>query len=341
MREPIRIGEVAELIGAEIVGDSSVTFASIGSLASAGREDLSHLSSNSYRKFLPSTKAAAVILQRKELDCCPVTALVVENPKQAFAKATQLFAREREVPRNFVHSSAAIDDSVSIGADSYIGPNVVIGKDCVLGGNVELHANVVLGTRVSLGKGVVIMPNVTLYDDVKIGASTIIHSNSVIGSDGFGFEPTDGEISEAVAQIGGVKIGEDVSIGAGTCIDCGTIDDTLVGNGVKIDNQVQIGHNCKIGDNSIICGQVGIVGSTVVGRNCILAGGVGIGGGAPIELCDGVVVSAKATITQSIYTPGIYSGVAPYMEHKKWMRNSVRYKELDALFKRVRRLEEK
>ena len=138
-----------------------------------------------------------------------------------------------------------------------------------------------------------------------------------------------------------MKIGEDVSIGAGTCIDCGTIEDTLVGNGVKIDNQVQIGHNCKIGDNSIICGQVGIVGSTVVGRNCILAGGVGIGGRAPIELCDGVVVSAKATITQSINTPGIYSGVAPYMEHKKWMRNSVRYKELDALFKRVRRLEEK
>ena len=192
MREPIKISEVAELIGAEIVGDSSVTFASIGSLASAGKED-SHLSSSSYRKFLPSTKAAAVILQRKELDCCPVTALVVENPKQAFAKATQLFAREREVPRNFVHSSATIEDSVEIGADAFIGPNVVIGKDCVLQTNIELHANVVLGARVSLGKGVVIMPNVTLYDDVKIGACTVIHSNAVIGSDGFGFEPTDGE----------------------------------------------------------------------------------------------------------------------------------------------------
>ena len=144
-----------------------------------------------------------------------------------------------------------------------------------------------------------------------------------------------------MAQIGGVRIGEDVSIGAGTCIDCGTIDDTVVGNGVKIDNQVQIGHNCNIGDNSIICGQVGIVGSTVIGRNCILAGGVGIGGGAPIKLCDGVLVSARATVTKSIDSPGIYSGVAPYMEHKKWMRNSVRYKELDSLFKRVSRLEEK
>ena len=341
MREPITIGEVAELIGAEIVGDSSVTFTSIGSLGSACEGDLSHLSSNSYRRFLPETKAAAVILHRRELDCCSVTALVVENPKQAFAKATQLFVREKELPRNFVHASAIVDESVQIGADFYIGPNVVVGKDCVLERNVALNANVVLGERVFLGKDVVIMPNVTVYDDVEIAARTVIHSNSVIGSDGFGFEPTDGEISEAVAQIGGVKIGEDVSIGAGTCIDCGTIEDTLVGNGVKIDNQVQIGHNCKIGDNSIICGQVGIVGSTVVGRNCILAGGVGIGGGAPIELCDGVVVSAKATITQSIDTPGIYSGVAPYMEHKKWMRNSVRYKELDALFKRVRRLEEK
>ena len=341
MREPVKIEEVAELIGAEIVGDSSVTFSSVGSLASAGIGDLSHLSSDSYRKFLSSTKAAAVILRRKELDCCPVTALVVENPKQAFAKATQLFVPKKHLPRNFVHASATIDDSVQMRADLYIGPNVVVGKDCVLEKNVAIHANAVLGERVFLGKDVVIMPNVTLYDDVKIAARTVIHSNSVIGSDGFGFEPTDGEISEAVAQMGGVKIGEDVSIGAGTCIDCGTIEDTIVVNGVKIDNQVQIGHNCKIGDNSIICGQVGIVGSTVVGRNCILAGGVGVGGGSPIEICDGVVVSAKATITQSIDIPGIYSGVAPYMEHNRWKRNSIRYKDLDALFKRVRRLEEK
>lgn len=336
----ISLSDIAEFIGAEVVGDPNVHLASLGTIANAVEGDLTHLSNNAYKKYLENTKASAVILERKELDCCPTNALVVENPKQAFAKASRLFAKAKSIPKNHVHSSAVVSDDIDIGVDTYVGANVVLGQEVVIGPDVEIHANSVIGDRVCLGKGCVIMPNVTIYDDVIIGERTTIHSNAVIGSDGFGFEPSEGSISEAVAQIGGVRIGSDVSIGAGTCIDCGTIENTIIGDGVKIDNQVQIGHNCIIGDNTIICGQAGIVGSTTIGRNCILAGGVGIGGGSPIQLCDGVMVSAKATVTRSIDLPGIYSGVAPYMEHKKWLRNSTRYKDLDALFKRVKKLEE-
>jgi len=337
----ISLGDLAQLIGAEIVGDPSVVIASLGTIRNAVEGDLTHLSNSAYKKYLSNTKASAVILERNELDCCPTNALVVENPKQAFAKASQLFVKPKIIPKNHVHASAVISQDAQIGADVYIGANVVVGLDVVIGPEVEVHSNSVLGDRVSLGKGTVVMPNVTIYDDVMIGERTTIHSNSVIGSDGFGFEPAEGSASEAVAQVGGVQIGSDVSVGACSCIDCGTIENTIIGNGVKIDNQVQIGHNCIIGDNSIICGQVGIVGSTTIGKNCILAGGVGIGGGSPIQLCDGVMVSAKATITRSIDLPGIYSGVAPYMEHKRWLRNSTRYKDLDALFKRVKQLEDK
>ena len=338
---PILVKDVAELIGAELIGDPAVLLKALGTIESAEAGDLSHLSSDSYRRYLSSTKAAAVILERKDLGACPTNALVVTNAKQAFAKASHLFVKIKPSRVGVVHSSAVISESAKLDETAYVGPNVVIGDDVEVGAGVEVHSNVVLGDRVKLSKDVVVMPNVSIYDDVKIGCRTIVHSNTVIGSDGFGFEPSEMGMSDAVAQLGGVDIGTDVSIGSCSCIDCGAIDDTIIGNGVKIDNQVQIGHNCVIGDNTIICGQVGIVGSTKVGANCILAGGSGIGGGMPIELCDEVVVSARATVTQSISKPGIYSGVAPFMGHKEWLRNSIRYKYLDRLFKRVKELEAK
>ena len=222
----------------------------------------------------------------------------------------------------------------------FIGPYVVIGDDVSIGDRCQISAGTKIGEGVIIGEDCKISPNVVLYSDVVIGSRVILHAGVVIGSDGFGYVQEESGDHLKFPQTGVVVLEDDVEVGANSTIDRGTIEETRICSGTKIDNQVQIGHNCIIGDHTIICGQAGIVGSTIIGRNCILAGGVGIGGGSPIRLCDGVMVSAKATVTQSIDIPGIYSGVAPYMEHKKWLRNSTRYKDLDALFKRVKNLEE-
>jgi UDP-3-O-[3-hydroxymyristoyl] glucosamine N-acyltransferase len=183
------------------------------------------------------------------------------------------------------------------------------------------------------------MSNVSIYRKVTLGARCVVHSGVVLGAAGFGFTPNVRGHYETIAQIGGVQIGTDVSIGANTAIDCGAIEDTVIGNGVKIDNQVQIGHNCRIGDHTIICGGAGMAGSTTIGKRCVLAGGCGIAGKSPIDLCDGVVVSVKTTISQSIDKPGIYSGGIVASEHKLWLRNALRFNSLGQLFARVKQLE--
>jgi UDP-3-O-[3-hydroxymyristoyl] glucosamine N-acyltransferase len=185
------------------------------------------------------------------------------------------------------------------------------------------------------------MPNVVLYQDVRIGPRTLVHSGAVIGADGFGFTPDEQMHLQAVAQVGGVSIGADVSIGACTSIDRGAIEDTVIEDGVKIDNQVQIGHNCHIGAHSVICGCVGIVGSTRIGRHCVLAGGVGVGGDGPIEICDRVVVSGMTHVSSSIVEPGIYSGGVIHNVSQAWKKNALRFQKLDELSRRVKALEKK
>jgi UDP-3-O-[3-hydroxymyristoyl] glucosamine N-acyltransferase len=183
------------------------------------------------------------------------------------------------------------------------------------------------------------MPNVVLYRAVRLGRRCIVHSGAVIGADGFGFTAAEDGHLEAIAQLGGVNVGDDVSIGACTSIDRGALDDTVIEEGVKIDNQVQIGHNCHIGAHSVVCGCVGIVGSTRIGRHCVLAGGVGIGGDRPIELCDRVVVSGMTHVSASIAEPGIYSGGVLHSRNRQWKKNALRFGRLDELHRRVAALE--
>lgn len=340
MAQPIlTLGEIADYIDAELVGNRGAAVTGLGSLSTAGDGQLSHLSLPSYKKYLADTQATAVILAAADADDCPCAALIVANPKLAFARASQLFARPDSLPSK-IHSSANVHASCVIGANVAIGPNVVVGADTQIDADCRIFANTVVGERCRLGEAVTLMPNVTLYSDVKVGARGVIHSGAVIGADGFGFEPDSQGHLHAVAQLGGVSIGEDVSVGACTCIDRGAIDDTVVEDGVKIDNQVQVGHNTRIGAHSIICGKVGIVGSSVIGKHCVLAGGAGIGGDGPVELCDGVVVTVCTIITQSVDKPGTYSGVGLFSEHSRWRRNALRTRELDGLFKRVKRLEQ-
>ena len=192
-----------------------------------------------------------------------------------------------------------------------------------------------------IGTDTVVMPGAVLYHGVRVGARCMIHSGAVIGADGFGFAPDAKGHLQPIAQIGGVRLGDDVNVGSCTTIDRGTIEDTVVGDGVKIDNQVQIGHNCQIGDHTVICGCVGMVGSTVVGRNCMIGGAVGMAGDGPIRLTDGVMVSAMTHVSRSIEEPGLYSGGVLHDKSARWKRNALRFGEIDQLAKRLARLEKK
>jgi UDP-3-O-[3-hydroxymyristoyl] glucosamine N-acyltransferase len=332
------LSDLASRLSARLVGDPGIVIQGIASLRNAGPNDLSHLSSPSYRSQLAGTRAAAVILRQTDLDIWERPALVVNNPYLAFARASQLFARVPGLDVG-VHASAHIDPSARLGEGVRIGPGVAVGAGAVIGARVRLYANAVVGEACEVGEDSMLMPNAALYAGVILGARCVIHSGAVIGADGFGFTPDERGHLVAVAQLGGVRIGDDVSVGACTSIDRGALDDTIIEDGVKIDNQVQIGHNCHIGAHTVICGCVGIVGSTRIGRHCVLAGGVGIGGGAPIELCDRVVVSGMTHVSASIDEPGVYSGGVLHGHNRQWKKNALRFQRLDDMHRRLARLE--
>ncbi|NJN51415.1 MAG: UDP-3-O-(3-hydroxymyristoyl)glucosamine N-acyltransferase [Gammaproteobacteria bacterium] len=238
-------------------------------MAQAG--ELSHLSARSYRRYLPDTRATAVILNAEDAAACPTNCLIVANPYLAFARASALFVLDREVTEA-IHPSAVIASDAILGEGVTVGAHAVVGARTILGAGVSVAANSTIGADCDIGEHSSIGPNVVIYRRVRMGARCKVHGGAVIGADGFGFVPAeDGRLVE-IAQLGGVVMGSDVRIGANTTIDRGAIGDTRIGDGVKIDNQVQLGHNCIIGDHTIICGCVGIVGSTRVGKHCVLAG---------------------------------------------------------------------
>jgi UDP-3-O-[3-hydroxymyristoyl] glucosamine N-acyltransferase len=341
MPEGHSIGELAARIDAEVIGDPAVRITGLGVLADAREGQLTFLGSPSFRRYLPLTRASAVVLSRRDAPACVTNCIVTDNPRLDFARLSQLFDDRPQVAPG-VHASAVIDPSVEIPADARIGPNVVVGARVRIGSGVTIGANTFVGADSALGDGTCLMPNVVLYHRVRLGARCIVHSGSVIGGDGFGFAPDAAGRYETVAQVGGVTVGDDVSIGSCTTVDRGAIEDTVIGSGVKIDNQVQIGHNCVIGDHSLLCGCVGLVGSTRIGRHCILAGMVGVGGGgAPVEVTDRVVVTGMTHVSQSITRPGVYSGGVLFSETRQWKRNALRFAELDVLAKRVAELEKK
>jgi UDP-3-O-[3-hydroxymyristoyl] glucosamine N-acyltransferase len=332
------LGDLAQRIDARVAGDASVVVTGLGSIERARPGDLTHLSSRTYRRFLPTTKATAVILRAEDLAQCPTHALIVRQPYVAFAVLSHLFKTDPPAAPG-VHASAVIDATTQLGKRVSVGANVVVGASCRIADDVVVGPNCVIGDACVLGEGVRLMASVTLYRRVRIGARSVVHSGAVIGADGFGFARDAQGRQQEIAQIGGVVLGEDVSVGAATTIDRGAIDDTVIGDGVKIDNQVQIGHNCTIGNDTVICGCVGIVGSTRIGAQCVLAGGVGVGGDGPIEIVDRVVVSGMTHVSRSITEPGVYSGGVLHSATLKWKRNALRFAELDDLAKRIARLE--
>jgi UDP-3-O-[3-hydroxymyristoyl] glucosamine N-acyltransferase len=329
------LGEIAKLLDVQLIGDDQVVINGLGTLRDAAPQQLSFLSNPAYIDQLSSCKASAVIIAENFSDICPTNKLISSAPYVSFAKASALFDRAPS-PVSGIHPTAIVDNSAKLAKGVSVAANSVIGADVCIGENSEIGAGVTIGAGSALGKNCKLHSSVTLYHKVSLGSNVIIHSGSIVGADGFGFA-FDGEKSIKIHQLGSVRIADNVEIGAGTTIDRGAIEDTVIGLGVKIDNQVQIGHNCIIGDHTIICGCTAIAGSVKIGRYCIMGGASGAVG--HISIADKVQVSAMSLVSSSITEAGMYSSGTGHMKTSIWKRLIVRFQQLDSIAKRLKELE--
>jgi UDP-3-O-[3-hydroxymyristoyl] glucosamine N-acyltransferase len=327
--------ELAERLQLTVSGDPARRISGLATLESAGPEDLAFLSNKKYQAKLSLTRAAAVIVRPEFVEHCPVDCLVADDPYLTFARASHLFNRAPS-PDAGIHPAATISDAAQVDTQASIGANAVVEAGAVIGAGAEVGANVYIGHNSRLGAGTRVYPSAVLYHDVWLGESCVVHSQAVIGSDGFGFAPGP-EGWEKICQIGGVRIGDRVEIGACTTIDRGALDHTVIEDGAIIDNLVQIAHNCRIGKNTAIAGCTGLAGSTIIGANCTLAGAVGVVG--HVEICDNVHVTGMTMVTKSITEPGSYSSGIPVMATRDWKRSAVRFRQLDAIHERLASLE--
>jgi UDP-3-O-[3-hydroxymyristoyl] glucosamine N-acyltransferase len=323
------LAELAVLLDVQMQGDPALVIDGLSSLKSAVPGKLSFLSNRSYANQLADCRASAVIIAPELSADCKIAQLLSSSPYVTYAKASQLFAPvSNTVPG--IHAAACVHPSATIGQRVTIDCHAVVEAGAIIGSDCHISAGVFIGQNAVLGAGCKIYPNATIYHDVRIGNNAVIHASAVIGADGFGFA-FDGKRSIKIAQLGSVNIGDDVEIGAGA------LDDTVIEQGVKIDNQVQIAHNCVIGEHTIICGCSAIAGSTTIGRYCTIGGAVGIIG--HLRIADKVMISAMSLVSQSISEPGIYSSGTGLLESNEWKRNIVRFRQLDDMAKRLRELE--
>ena len=328
-------------LAARIEGDGQRTVSAVATLEQAGADHLSFLANPRYRRSAATTRAAALVLSeadRKALAPAgsPSCVLIVcEAPYAWFAFAAQVLA-PRASPAAGTAAGAVVHPAARVDPSSSIGPLAVIDEGAVIGAGAQIGAGCYVGRQVRIGEGTRLHAGARIYDGCRIGARCILHSGCVIGADGFGFAPFQGQWVK-IPQTGGVLIGDDVEVGAATTIDRGAIGDTIIEEGVKIDNQVQIGHNCRIGAHSAIAGCVGIAGSTTIGRRCQLGGASMIQG--HITIADDSVISGATAITRDIRQAGFYTGIYPFMRNREWERNAVLLRHLDELRERIRRLE--
>jgi len=332
---PVRLGELAARFGCELRGDPDALIERVAPLQDASAGSVSFLANPKYRRHLAGTGATAVVLDASNADGCRTNALVATNPYATYARIAQVLYPEQP-PLAGRHAAAAIDPSASVDPTASVGAHVYVGPGAQIGAHAQVGPGCVVLDGVEIGAATRLVANVTLAAGVRLGERCLLHPGVVIGADGFGHAPdTDGFVK--IPQVGTVVIGDDVEIGANTTVDRGAIGDTVIANGVKIDNQVQVGHNCRIGEHTVISGCVGISGSVTIGRRCMLGGMVGIVG--HLEIADDVYVTGKTMVTHSITKPGLYSGQLPFDEARRFRRNSARFQQLDALARRVRRLE--
>lgn len=333
------LSALAGQIDAELVGDPSTVIDRLSTLDASGPHDLTFLSNPKYMSRLSSCAAACVIVSpaAREVAVQRGACLVVDDPYFCFALVTQLWKRTHAPAlAPGVHPSAFIDASATVAGDAFIGAFAVIGPGAVIASGARVGEHGVIGRDVSIGAGTRLSPRVTVGDGCRIGARGIVHSGAVIGADGFGFAPHAGTWVK-IEQLGAVVIGDDVEIGANSCIDRGALQDTVLEDGVKLDNLVQIGHNVRIGKHTAMAGCAGVAGSAVIGAHCTVGGGAVVLG--HLQLADHVHISAASVVTRSILKPGHYTGLFPIDDNASWEKNAATLKQLHVLRDRVKQAE--
>ncbi|MBB3103716.1 UDP-3-O-[3-hydroxymyristoyl] glucosamine N-acyltransferase [Azomonas macrocytogenes] len=333
----LTLGHLAAYLGANLKGNPDAVVRGLAPLQEAGPEHLTFLVDKQYRKFLPECRAAAVILKAEDAEACPEAALIVSDPYLAYSRVSHLF--ETRLPAiKGIHPTAVVADDVQIDPTASIGPYVVIEPGVWIGPEVVIGAHCFIGARCRIGEGGRLAPRVTLYHDVVIGQRVVMQSGAVVGGEGFGFAK-EKDSWQKIAQLGGVQIGDDVEIGANTTVDRGALSDTWLGNGVKLDNQIMIGHNVQVGDHTAMAACVGISGSSKIGRRCIIGGAVGMAG--HLEICDDVFFTGMTMVTRSISKPGAYSSGTGIQPAAEWRRSAARFHQLDDMARRLQQLEKR
>lgn len=331
------LGALAERLGVRLAGDGDCRISGVAPLDQAVEGQIAFLTSPRYRQHLSSTGASAVILNEALLADCPVHALVTDNPHLVYARVARLLFPLPEV-RGGVHPRAVVDPAATLDPSAWVGPGAVIEADARVDARVFIGPNCVIGAAARIGEDSRLEANVTICHGVEIGRRVQIQPGAVVGADGFGLANDQG-VWERVPQLGGVRVGDDVEIGANTTVDRGALQDTVLERGAKLDNLIQIAHNVEIGEHSALAACVGIAGSTRVGRHCTLGGGVGLAG--HLEFADNVHFSGMSLVTRSFSEPGYYSGNLPAMDNRSWRKIIARLRRLDELTRRVSELENK
>lgn len=338
VKQNYQLGELAKLVNADFSGDANVTISKVTSLDDADSSALSYVRNKKFAKQLRATAAAAVLVTKELAEQSPVPALIVNNPELAFAKIASLFLYQPKKKAG-IHPTAVIGEACEIDSSVIIGPHCVIGDHVKIGARTEISAGTVIGDYCEIAADCLLHANVTLYHSIHVGQRVIIHSGAVLGADGFGFVQDDEKIWHKVPQLGGVRISDDVEIGANTCVDRGALQDTVIKRGAKLDNLIQVAHNVEIGQHTAIAGSTGIAGSTKIGNYCQVGGAARIRD--HIEIADHVFVAAASNVAWSLKSPGIYSGGFAALEKTEWMNNIKRFYQLDGIYQRLRKVEKK
>ncbi len=331
----MKLTELAQQLNTQVQGDGNIIITGVASLPSATPEKIAFLSNSRYREQLATCRAGAVVLTQADLPYCKAAAIVVKNPYLAYARVAQIMDTTPS-PAQDIAQSAVIAPDVKLGNGVSVGANAVIESGVVLGNNVVIGAGCFIGKNATIGAGSRLWANVTVYHEVAIGQFCLIHSGTVIGADGFGYANDAGNWVK-IPQLGTVKIGDHVEIGACTTIDRGALDDTIIGNGVIIDNQCQIAHNVTIGENTAIAGGVIMAGSLKIGRYCMIGGASVING--HMEICDKVTITGMGMVMRPLTEPGIYSSGIPLQPNKVWRKTAALVMNINEINRRLKAVE--
>ncbi|MBA2690122.1 MAG: UDP-3-O-(3-hydroxymyristoyl)glucosamine N-acyltransferase [Burkholderiales bacterium] len=336
-QHPVTLDELARRFGGEVVGEGEIALAGINSLESAAPGELSFLSNSKYKTLLESTAASAVIVGPEDRDATALPRIVTSNPYLYFARVTGFFY-PRPVRLPGIHPSAVVDAGAHVAASASIGPFVYVAAKASIGERCVLNSHVSIGEDVRIGDDSELYPRVVVYADCEIGQRVILHAGVVVGADGFGLAQHEGRWVK-IPQVGRVIIGDDVEVGANTTIDRGALGATVLEEGVKLDNQIQVGHNVRIGAHTAIAGCVGIAGSARIGRHCTIGGNAGILG--HLQIADNVRVSAFTLVTKSIPNAGQYTSQLPLMSHADWLKSLPHLKSLHKLAQKIKMLQQR